>query len=266
MPSTAVFIARALVEPDRAFSDPRSGRMPKAALLACLFIACLAGERLASGFYRNAHATSLAILEVDARLSGLMANAPAEAQARAREQMLSAILGDRSTLLAAVSITASGLVCILVLLEMWLVLSVVSQFFGGQEERTRLADRPSFTMLSIAFIPLALRRLALGVVQTFQSPEAASNALTLAEYRARSAVRLDLWSLLQVNGVPEFLAAAARMLSDPFFLWTLAIIAFGGRAVYRMPLRSSILQVLILVALLSLQAAGLKAIGLAWEI
>ncbi|MCX7038466.1 MAG: hypothetical protein NT005_04955, partial [Spirochaetes bacterium] len=89
-------------------------------LLACLFLACLAGERLASGFYRNAHATSLAILEVDARLSGLMANAPAEAQARAREQMLSAILGDSSTLLAAVSITASGLVFLLILLEMWL--------------------------------------------------------------------------------------------------------------------------------------------------
>jgi hypothetical protein len=266
MPSTAVFIARALVAPDRAFSDPRTGRMPKAALLACLFIACLAGERLASGFYRNAHATSLAILEADARLSGFMANAPAEAQARARQQMLSAILGDQSTLLAAVSITLSGLAFVLVLLEMWLVLSVVSQFFGGQEERTRLSDRPSFTMLSIAFIPLALRRLAIGVVQAFQSPEAASNALTLTEYRARSAVRFDLWSLLGAAGVPEFLAAAARMLSDPFFLWTLAIIAFGGRAVYRMPLRSSILQVLVLVALLSLQAAALKAIGLAWEI
>ncbi len=56
------------------------------------------------------------------------------------------------------------------------------------------------------------------------------------------------------------------MATDPFFLWTLAIIWFGGREVYHMPLKSAVLLTVILVVLLGLQSALLSRVGLTWEL
>jgi hypothetical protein len=263
--SGASAIVQALVRPDHAFSGKALYRIPKSVLLLVLFVLYLVGARFAVGYDQNAHAKQLALVEADSRMNTFMTNAPPEEQARARERMVGSVLGNQSGLFTSISVVFSGLFFLLVLVESWLVTTILTQFFGGQEERHG-RDRPSLTLFLIAFLPLALRKIIEGAVLSFRNPEASANALTLTDYRAVSAVHLDLFSLLGPQGVPGFVAALARFLTDPFFLWALAVIALGGREVFRLPLKSAVTQSLILVVLLALQAALLRSIGLTWEI
>jgi hypothetical protein len=259
---------RALVRPDLAFAGQEAHRLPKLLLVFVLFLVYVTGERLVQGYYQNAHAKTLSILETEARMGGLMQNAPSQVQAQVRGQVLDSVLGARSGLLTSVSIAASGVGFLLVLLELWLVSTVASQFFGGQEER-RGKDRASWPLFLVAFAPLAIRKLLGGILLALRNPDVAANALTLTDYRRLSEIRFDLFSLLAgtaANGLPAFLAAMARSLSDPFFLWTFAILCYGGREVYRVPLRSAVLLSLVLVVTLSLQTALFVKAGLAWEI
>jgi hypothetical protein len=101
---------------------------------------------------------------------------------------------------------------------------------------------------------------------TLRNPDAAANALTLADYRSLAEVKLDLYSLLGPLGIPPFFASIAKMLTDPFFLWTLAILWFGGKEVYRVKLSGAVLLSFLIVIVLSLQAALFARIGLSWEI
>ena len=255
----------ALVRPDRTFASREIYAIPKVLLILSLFVLYVAGERLVQGYYQNAHAKTLALLEVDSRMGGFLQNAPAQVQRQARDQMLDSILGRRSAMMTAFGIAFSGVGFLLVLLESWIVSAVACQFFGGQEEKTG-RGRPSGTLFVVAWFPLALRRLLSGIIMSLRSPDAASNALTLADYRKLSAVRFDLYSLLRLPNLGPFLSAIATMVTDPFFLWTLAIIWFGGREVYHMPLRSAVLLTVVLVVLLGLQSALLGRIGVSWEL
>jgi hypothetical protein len=254
----------ALLRPDRVFAGREIYRLSKIFLVLSLFVVYVTGERLVQGFFQNEHAKTLALLEVDTRMGGLLQNAPAQVQDQMRGQMVDSILGSRSGIMTAVSIVASGGGFLLVLLEMWLVSMVASQFFGGQEER-HSGGRPSWTLYLIAFFPLALRKLCAGIVMSFRNPEAAANALTLADYRSLSAVRFDFFSLVPWGHVNAFIAAVARMLTDPFFLWSLAIMCFGGKEVYRFSLKSAAFLSLVLVLVLGLQAALFVRIGFTWE-
>jgi len=252
--------ARALFRPDIAFAGPRLFRLSRLALAAALFLLVVAGERLTQGYYQSPQAKTLALLEVESRMSGIIQNAPADVQRRMREQMLASVVGERSAMLTSMGIVLQGLGFLAVCMESWLLCMVLSQFFGGQEDRHG-SSRPSLSLFLLAFVPLALRRLLGGLLMTLRNPEAASNALTLAEYRDLSAVRFDFYSVLRLPPLPGLLAAMARLLTDPFLLWTMVILCLGGRDVYRFSMKSAVLQSLLLVLLLSLQAALLSRVG-----
>jgi hypothetical protein len=260
-----VAVPGALFRPDRAFAERNVYRLPRSILLLTLFVCYTIGERLVQGFFQNAHAKTLALLGADAQLSALLANAPAQMQAQARSQMLSSILGQGSTMITALGIVLAGVGFLAVCAELWLVTMVASQFFGGQEDR-HARPRPSWVLFQVAFIPLALRKLLSGLLLMFGSAAAASNALTLSDYRRLSMPKLDFYSLLSVRLPWPFFEACLRFLSDPFFLWTCVILCLGGRAVYRIPLRNVVALVLVLVLLLSLQSALLARLGISWEI
>jgi hypothetical protein len=253
-----------MIRPDRAFAGQSVHGLPKTLIVLLLFILYVTGTRLVQGYYENPQAKTLAIQEATTRMSGLMETAPTEVQDQARGQMLDSLLGQRSGLMTSFSIAFSGIGFLLVVIELCLVASVASQFFGGQEER-RGKDRLSWTLFPVAFVPMALRKLVEGIVMSLRDPEVAGNALTLADYRRLSAVHFDLWSLLSLGQSNQFLSALGRLLTDPFFLWSLAILWFGGREVYRIPLRSSIFLSLVLVLVLGLQTALLARMGVSWE-
>jgi hypothetical protein len=260
-------VLAALVRPDQAFR-PGGMRSIRPLLLAmALFLPYVVGQRLVSGYDRNPEVQILAMAEVESRVGSLMANAPAEIRDRARTQMARALTGGGGTALASVSVVASGLGFLLVAMESWLVLSVLAQFAGGEEEPAAGArHRPSMVLVLVAFLPLALRKLAEGVVIALKDPSVAANALTLSDYRELSRVRFDLYGLLHLPSVSAFVAYLLRSLTDPFSLWFLCILIVGGTRVYRMQARKTALQASILLLLFAAQSALFNAIGVAWEI
>ncbi len=258
-------IPRALVMPDRVFAEDTVYGVPKWLLLLLIFSLFLVGQRLAVGYHENAHAKELQLLEATTQLDSLMQSAPPQAQEQARQQVVNTILGPQNAVITSINMVGGTLLFLLLAVEVWLLSMVVSQFFGGQEDR-HVHDRASLTLSLIAFIPLALRRLLQGLVLSFRNPDAAANALTLKDYNAVSAVHFDFYSLLSLKGIPELLAWIGRLLTDPFFLWTIAILVFGGRRVFRLSLKGALAQSALLVAILSLQGALLGRIGITMEI
>jgi hypothetical protein len=263
--SALASIPQALVRPDTAFSKSDVFRFPKPVIALFLFLLYVLGLRLAAGFDQNPHAKELAVAEVAARLGAMMANAPPEAQKKVRDQALSQILGSQGGIMTAVSIVISGLLFVGLILELWLLCAIVTQFFGGQEERHG-RERPSLTLFMTAFLPLALRKLLQGIVLSFRNPEIASNALTLTEYRSMSAVRFDLFSFLPPLGLPSFVATLLKFATDPFVIWTFAVLAFGGREIYRISMKSAVGQSAVLLLILCLQFTLFARIGIPTEL
>ena len=263
--SVLASLPAALVRPDSAFSRAEVFRFPRILIVLILFLLYVLGLRLAAGFDQNPYYKELAATEVDARLGSFMANAPPEAQRQARDQAMSQILGDGSVVMTAISIVISALAFLAVVMEMRLVCSVVTQFFGGQEERHG-RERPSLTLFLTAAVPLALRKFLEGLLLSFRNPEVSANAVSIKEYRALSAVRFDLFSFLPRMGLPAFFDYLLRLVTDPFFIWTAAVLVLGGRAIFRVSLKGAVGQAVVLLLVLCLQFALLSRIGFGMEL
>lgn len=260
------WLAGALVRPDLAFRG--SGALPHRpfAVVLLLFALSVAGQRLVSGYDQNPDVQLLALGEVESRLGTLMQAAPPEARQQARDRMLRMLGGARGTALISVSVVTSGVAFVLLALEAWLLLSVLAQFAGGEERRGPSGERrDSLLLVLVAFVPLALRKLAEGVVMSFKDPALAANALTLADYRALSKVRFDLWELAGLPALPPLPAYLLRRLTDPFSLWSLCILVVGGTAVWRMQVHKTLVQAAVLLVVLAAQSALFAAVGLPWE-
>ncbi len=260
-------ILSALFAPDRAFRPGGAGTIRPLLLVLVLFTLYAIGQRLVSGYDQNPEIQLLAIGEAESRMGSLMTGAPPEVQQQARSRMVQALVGGGSTALAAVSVVASALGFLVVAMEAWLVLSVLAQFAGGEEERG--ADgrrRASRDLVFVSFIPLAIRKLAEGVVMAFKDPAVAGNSLTLSDYRELSRVRFDLYGLLELPKLPPFLVYILRSATDPFALWFLCILVVGGTQVYRMPVAKTLLQASLLLVVFAAQYALFAAIGIRWEI
>jgi hypothetical protein len=258
-------VPMALVRPDRAFRDPAIYRVPKLSIVIVLFLFSLVGQRLSWGYNENPYAKQLMLAELDARMSSLMASAPSEVRAQVRSELVGSVLGGQANLAIAIGILFNSAVFLLLPLEVWLISIIVTQFFGGQEERHG-HKRPALTLCLVAFMPPAVGRLLAGIVLSLKSPDAVANALTMKEYNELSAVHFDFFSLLGIHGIPGILASLLRLLTDPLFLWALCVIILGGREVFRLRLKSAVAQSAVLVLLLALQSTLLAAIGVNMEL
>src|SRR5690349_20293644 len=98
----------ALFRPDRTFAGRDVFRVSGTLLVMLLFLTYVVGQRLVQGYYQNPHAKTLALLDVDTRMGGLLQNAPTQVQDRARGQMLDSILGRQSGVMTAAGIVFSG--------------------------------------------------------------------------------------------------------------------------------------------------------------
>jgi hypothetical protein len=260
-------LAEALIRPDRAFRQGGLASIRPLSIAIVLFLLYAIGQRLISGYDQNPDIQLLAIGEVETRIGSLMTAAPADVQNQTRSRMVQALLGGGSTVLASFSIVASALGFLILAMEVWLVLSVLAQFAGGEEERG--ADgrhRKSMLFVLVAFIPLALRKLAEGLVMAFKDPAVAANSLTLSDYRELSKVHFDLYGLLRLPHLPAFPGYLVRSATDPFSLWFLCILVVGGTRIYRMPFAKTLLQALLLLVVLAAQSTLFATIGLSWEI
>ena len=113
--------------------------------------------------------------------------------------------------------------------------------------------RASILLVASAFAPLALRRLASGAVTlaAIDPASAAASATTVAAYRERAAVRFDLASL--ADGIPDgFVERAAILLTDPYGVWALAVLASGAAALLRLPAPRALALTAVVAALWAL--------------
>lgn len=258
-------IPAALLYPDRIFDDNRIYRGTVVPLALILFLLFVVGERLVYGYYQNPFTRLLAALEADQRVSRLMAAAPEEAREQVRGRMTDRLLGNRSRYFGAVTITLTGLLFMVLILETWVVMAVLSQFFGGQEER-KLGRRPSVYLAFYAFVPLAVRKLIEGVLMTVRDPGLAANALTLDMFRQSSRVSFSLAVFLPQEAAGSLLANLVAFYTDPFLLWCFAILVMGAREVYRIRLRNAFWLAAGCMIVLGAQNHLLRALGLQWGV
>jgi len=123
----------------------------------------------------------------------------------------------------------------------WMAMMVLTQFFGGEEPVDHNRPRASIRLVGIAFVPIALRRLLSGALTLATEPDSAANVTTVAEYRELIVVRFDLVSLLswKLHGIIERFTV---LLTDPFGLWALSVLASGGATLMRLPPRRALAQ------------------------
>ena len=245
-------IARATVTPERAFAAHATPSFSLFALLVLLFAATAAGETLILWHLRAPFMRQIALVEarhlaLQRTLSFADAEEVERRQTEAYRQLTAPsgataktaqVLLSSATLLAAVALT-------------WLALLVLAQFFGGEEQHIPGRPRASIRLVAAAFAPLALRRLLSGGMTLALDPAAAANVTTVAAYRERTIARFDLAALADWTP-PAFVERAASLLSDPFGLWALAVLAIGGAALLRVPAPRALAMTAVIAVLWAL--------------
>ena len=240
-------LARAATGPGRAFRPDHTPTFSMFALLVVVFAAVAAGEVLILWHSRSPVIREIALVESrqtaernavfteeedirvqQARIYGRL-TAPSTPTAKTFRVMLAS-----ATLLAALGLT-------------WVALMVLALFFGGEEPTAPDRPRASIRLVGVAFAPLALRRLLSGALTLATDPASAANATTVAEYRELTVARFDLASLTAWN-LPGVVDRFAALLSDPFALWALAVLAFGAAMLMRLPARRAIAQTACIAA------------------
>jgi hypothetical protein len=253
-------IPRILVFPDRCFGEESTYRASLFILALTLFFLFLVGQRMVYGYYQNPYTRLLAVMEAGDRVDKMMAAAPDEARDQVRERITDRLVGNRNPLFGAVVITATGILFILLVLEAWLIYTILAQFFGAQEQRKE-GRRPTLYLLFYAFHPLALRKVLEGIVMLLRNPDSAANALTLQAFREASRVTFSLAAFLPASLRGTLPYNLLAFFTDPFLIWCFVVLVLGGRAIYRMPTKSAFAQAGILMVLLSIQNHFLRTAG-----
>ena len=228
-------LARATVAPERAFSAQATPTFSLFTLIVLLFLATAVGEALILWHLRAPLVRQIALVE--ARHLALQrspsfddAEEVERRQATAYRQLTAPAGAGAKT--ARVLLSSAAVVVALLLT--WVALLVLAQFFGGEERRLPGRPRASIRLVAAAFAPLALRRLLAGGLTLATDPAAAANVTTVAAYRERTIARFDLAALADWTP-PAFVERGASLLTDPFGLWALAVLAIGGAALLRLP-------------------------------
>ena len=258
-------IPRILVFPDRTFGEENTYRASLFTLALTLFFLFLVGERMVYGYYQNPYTRLLAVMEAEDRVDKMMAAAPDEAREQVRERVTQRLIGNTNPIFGAVVITVSGISFILLVLEAWLIYTLLSQFFGAQEERKE-GRRPTMHLLFYAFHPLALRKVLEGIVMILKNPDHAANALTLRGFREASRVTFSLAAVLPTSLRGTLPYNLLAFFTDPFLIWCFIVLILGGRGIYRMPARNTFAHAAILMVILGIQNHFLRSAGIQWGI
>jgi hypothetical protein len=253
----------ALFFPDRAFRSQDALRVPASVLVFVLFLLFLCGARLSMEFQQNPVIHELAIREAQKQAEQFMFGAPPEARVELERNIVRSLTGDQAPVVQSLSLIVSAGLFALLAAEIWALLNLLSQFFGGEEVKADGSKHgASLHLVLYAWFPLAFRELLRGVILIFEDPAHYANVLTLAEFRALSRVRfspLDIAGLTGLDGLGGYLA---YNLTDPFFLWMLAILWIGVASIYRLSRRKALGEVAVLLVILTAQHELLRQVGM----
>jgi hypothetical protein len=242
---------RALFVPERAFAFRVASGVSLFALLVFELAAVVAGEAMILWRTNGPELRRIALVE-SRQVAEQRSTSFAEPEELDRRQAAAyrRLTAPTGAVAKTVSVLLSGLVVPAAVVLTWLALLVLAQFLGGEEPRVPGRPRASIRLVAVAFAPLALRRLASGAVTlaVIDPAAAAASATTVAAYRERATVRFDLAALAE--GIPAgIVERAALLLTDPFALWTLAVLASGAAALLRLPPPRALVLTAVIAAL-----------------
>jgi len=234
-------LTRAATQPGRAFDPKDTPTFSMFAVLVLVFGITAIGETLILWHARSPVMREIALVEARhiAERAAVFSGEDRihEQQARAYNRLIAPSTPGAKTfrvmLASAVLLAALGMT--------WVALTVLTQFFGGEEPIAPGRPRASIRLVGAAFVPLALRRLLSGALTLATDAESAANVTTVAEYRDLIVARFDLASLVGWN-LPGIVERFAVLLTDPFGLWALAVLAFGAAVLLRLPARRALAQ------------------------
>ena len=234
-------LTRAATQPGRAFDPKDTPTFSMFAVLVLVFGITAAGETLILWHSRSPVMREIALVEARhvAERAAVFSGEERihEQQARAYNRLIAPSTPGAKTfrvmLASAALLAALGMT--------WVALMVLTQFFGGEEPIAPDRPRASIRLVGAAFVPLAVRRLLSGAFTLATDPESAANVTTVAEYRELIVARFDLASLAGWH-LPGIVERFAVLLTDPFSLWALAVLAFGAAVLLRLPARRALAQ------------------------
>lgn len=228
-------VAHALLAPERAFAARATPRFSLFALMALLVVATAAGETMILWHLRDPVLRQIALVEArHVAEQRALSFDDAEEVERLQAAAYRRLTAPSGAAAKTAAVLVSGCVLPAAVVLTWLVLLVLAQFFGGEERR--LPDRPraSVHLVAAACVPLALRRLLAGGVTLATDPAAAANVTSVAAYREHTIARFDLAARAAWEP-PAFVERVSSLLTDPFGLWALAVLAAGSAALLRLP-------------------------------
>ena len=242
---------RALFIPDRAFAFRVASGVSLFALLVLELAAVVAGETMIVWRTNGPELRRIALVE-SRQVAEQRSTSFAEPEEIDRRQAVAyrRLTAPTGPVAKTVAVVLAGLVVPAAVVLTWLALLVLAQFLGGEEPRVPGRPRGSIRLVAVVFAPLALRRLVSGAVTlaAIDPVAAAASATTVAAYRERATVRFDLAAL--VDAIPAgVVERAALLLTDPFGLWALAVLASGAAALLRLPVARAVVLTAVIAAL-----------------
>lgn len=228
-------VARAVFAPERAFAASDTPAFSLFALVVLLALATAAGETMVLWQLRDPVIRQIALVEARdvAEQRSLSFDEP-EAVERRQTAAYRQLTAPAGAAAKTARVLLAGLTLVAAWLFTWMALLVLTQFFGGEDPREPGRPRASPRLVAAAFAPLALRRLLAGGVTLAGDPAAAANVTTVAAYRERAIARFDLAALADWTP-PAVVERGAALVTDPFGLWALAVLAAGSAALLRLP-------------------------------
>ena len=244
-------LTRAATQPGRAFDPKDTPTFSMFAVLVLVFGITAVGETLILWHARSPVMREIALVEARhiAERAAVFSGEDRihEQQARAYSRLIAPSTPGAKTL--RVMLASAALLAALGMT--WVALMVLTQFFGGEEPIAPDRPRASIRLVGAAFVPLAVRRLLSGALTLATDAESAANVTTVAEYRDLIVARFDLASLAGWN-LPAVVERFGVLLTDPFALWSLAVLAFGAAVLLRLPARRALAQTACIAALWAL--------------
>jgi hypothetical protein len=222
---------RALVLPDKAFLEDALFASSRFPLFFLILVLAFSGAASTWRFHQNETMNVLSAADNARRIDSILANVPEEDRNEMVEQVTAISGGTAASIIGLIVSTALWFV---LFIEIWLLGILLMQFLGGEETPVGEKKHRKSQFLSLyCLIPLSFQELARGIVYYFKDASAIGSVLTLGEYDLATRVSFSVLALFGVSGAGGLMGFLLLNVTNPFFLWTVAVALFGGKGVFR---------------------------------
>lgn len=255
-------LLRSVVLPDEAFESGQVYSVPRSLLVLLIAVVSLSSGLLAAEARPHDLGEQLLLRSRLEDLDALFLNAPPAQYERARRQAEAEARRAFGPAATAVSVLGGTVIWVILYFEMWLLVRLLVQFAGGEEQPImgRPHRRSQYLVLAV-LLPLVLSRLVEAAVLFGTGRGVYERVAAYEEYVQASTVSLSIVSVAGITPESELPAFLVTHITSPFVWWAAYVFVQGARFVYRLSAGPSLAVAACLLGLLSLQHAAITAVG-----